>query len=114
VKIVIVPTPGLSGAGFYTTGIHTVSLQSPVLPTPTIATLSKLPGYRMLPLFERKMSVRWHRTSDPEDKTMTDTTVAAPIIGGILMYIGAAAPTLSVPYMTLIHTAMVTCRGRKL
>lgn len=113
IQLKITPIPGISAAGLYPTGLHVVTMQTQVPPAPTIATLSKLPGYRILPLFDKTYTVTWHRTNDPEDKTFYDTAGAPSIIGCVLCYIGASAPTLGTPYMVIQSTYMVCVRGRK-
>jgi hypothetical protein len=50
---------------------------------------------------------------DPENWLFRDTSGALPITGGIVGYIGAAAPTTTVAYAVMKVTAYVEVRGRK-
>ncbi len=110
----IIPVPNISTAGLYIPAIYGAPFYGQAAPTPSISNISKIPRCLIQALYDRELRLHWNRTNDPEDKTYTDTTAACPVVGGVILYIGAAAPTASIPYLTIITTAVVSVRGRKI
>lgn len=90
-------------------GLRLIPVQ--MFPQPACTSLQFILQNSMVKPF---LHLLWRRTGDPEDKTFVDTTNALPVVGGIIGYIGAAAPTASVPYLTVITTMVVRVRGRKI
>jgi hypothetical protein len=114
IRLRIVPVPGLSSAGLYPTGVYSASFEGPTTPTADITTIQRFPNHSLKPLFDKIITLQWTRTNDMEDRAFSATTAASPILGGIVGYIGAAAPTLGTSFMTIEASYLITCQGRKL
>jgi hypothetical protein len=92
--------------------LYLSGFEGPNTPAQTIATISRLPNHRLVPLFDKVIVYNWNMKPDPEDRTFVSTGGAAAIVGGIIGYIGAAAPTSSVTYMTIEARYTIEMRGR--
>jgi hypothetical protein len=112
IQLRIVPVPSVANAGLYVSGLYLTTFEGPQVPAQTIASISKLATHTLRPLYDKVFTVKWHMKDDPEDKTFVSTAVAAPIVGGIIGYVGAAAPTANVTYMTIEARYLVESRGR--
>ena len=112
IQLRIVPVPGVSAAGLYPTGLYLAGFEGPTAPAANIAIIQRLPNHQLRPLFDKVITYKWRRTNDPENRTFTTTAAAAPILGGIVGYIGAGAPTLGTAYMTVEASFMITAKSR--
>ncbi len=114
VELTVVPVPGVSTAGLYLTGLFWATFEAQVAPTPSITNIIRLPRSSTVPLFDSMYTKTWRMLPDPEDRTFVDTGAAPPVVGGVVAYVGSAAPTASVAYMVIIVKATIRVRGRKL
>jgi len=112
IRIKIVPVPNVSAAGLFSTGLYATAFEGPTTPAQTIAAIQRIPTHRLVPLNDRTVTLKWFMKSDPEDRTFVSTANPEAVVGGIIGFVGAAAPTLNVTYMTVEASYLVEARGR--
>lgn len=111
IRVTITPVPNTAYAGLYTSGLFITPFWG-AAPTASIAVITKLPKHKVLQLNPRSYKIHWHRQNTPEDKTLYPTTGAVPVLGGIVSYIGASAPTLGTAYLLYEVKYRLYCRSR--
>jgi hypothetical protein len=100
-------------SGLYIPSVYTAQFRGNLPPAQTLAGLTAVPWVvTHSPPSKHRMT--WKAsTDDPENWIFQQTSGALPVTGGIVGYIGAAAPTTTVAYLVAKVTAVVEVRGRK-
>lgn len=100
-------------SGLYIPTVYLAQFRGDTAPAATIAGLTALPWVKLRPA-GGKTTITWNAPKDdPEAWLFRQTTVAAPVTGGIVGYLGAAAPTSNVSYMVIKATYQFDVRSRK-
>jgi hypothetical protein len=106
-------TFNVAQCNLYIPTVYTAQFRGSIAPAQTLAGLQAIP-WVTLNSPPKVTRVTWVASKDdPENWLFRDTTGALPITGGIVGYIGAAAPTTTVAYAVMKVTAYVEVRGRK-
>jgi len=100
-------------SGLYAPSIYLAQFRGDTAPAATIAGLTAIPWVKVRPTVNNT-SITWTAPKDdPEPWIFRQTSAAAPVTGGIVGYIGAAAPTSNVSYMVIKASYVIEVRSRK-
>lgn len=100
-------------SGLYIPAVYSAQFRGDTPPAITIAGLTALP-WVVIKQAVRTFKMQWKPpVDDPEAWIFRQTSAALPVTGGIVTYIGAAAPTANVSYLVIKVKALVGVRSRK-
>jgi hypothetical protein len=100
-------------SGLYIPATYTVQFRGDTPPAATIAGISAIPWFKT-DSPPRGHMVTWTAPrDDPEAWIFRQTSAALPIAGGVVAYVGAAAPTATVAYLVTDVYAYIDVRSRK-
>jgi hypothetical protein len=100
-------------SGLYIPAVYSALFRGNTPPAISIAGISAKPWAKITSP-PRKLNVKWHRPlDDPDAAVFGQTSAALPVSGGIVAYVGAAAPTSTVAYLVIDVVFLVSVRGRK-
>jgi hypothetical protein len=112
-NIKILWTFNTAASGLYIPAIYLAQYRGDTPPAQTLAGLQAVPWVKTVAP-PGKTTISWSASADdPEAWIFRQTTGALPVTGGVVGYVGAAAPTSTVAYMVLQVSAKLEVRGRK-